>query len=234
MAEVSFQATPLTEDETAFAFLPAYAEVFHALPDLNRAELLLALAWIENARGRAFIRYNWGNQSTTPEAGGDYWRPPWFDLEKVEAMPEGTKRDHLLDLHARMLQGASPSAFSAFDSHEAGARAWMRLLAKPRYAPLLAAASSGDAQAFAQQVFDTGYCPDAACRTAGPSYDAARRTIASRGYFLNLKKKILSSRRQPARTRDPAERAGLWFWAWGLLLSRRIRGYISGAGSEAA
>jgi hypothetical protein len=189
MTQVPATATPLTRDATAALLVPAYVEVFGELPDRNRAELLLALIWIENANGQAFIQRNWGNLSTKPSAGVDYWRPSWFDLAQVEAMPDGAKKARLLDLHARMLAKKAPEAFRAFASHPEGLRAWLRLLKSPGMRPLLEAASSGDAVAFAHAVFSTRYCPDPECRAAGPSYARQRDLIHSAGYFEGLKKK---------------------------------------------
>lgn len=211
MSEVPATATPLTRDATAEIFLPAYLEVFGELPDQNRAELLLAQVWLENANGQSIIQHNWGNLATVPGAS-DYWRPPWFDLDKVQAMPEGAKKSRYLALHDRMLKGTVPQAFRAFPSHVDGARAWLRLLAKERMRPILDAASSGSPEAFARATFDTGYCADQECKHAGPSYAKLRDQIRAASYFDNLKKK------SPV---VPAE-LGLWFWFWGRRLSASI------------
>ncbi len=235
MGEVPAIATPLTRDGTAAAFLPAYVDVFGEEPDRNRAELLLALAWLENANGNAFIQFNWGNLSTSPNAGVDYWRPPWFDLDKVNALSDGPKKDLMLQRHAQMIAGTTPEAFRAFTSHEIGARTWLNLLKKPGMAPILAAASSGDATAFAHAIFSTRYCPDAACRDAGPSYGALRDEINKAGYFAQLKKKALRAQpRLPGQLQNQPPRAqaqlpGLWFWSWGRLLALRTSGRVGAA-----
>lgn len=222
MSEVPATATPLSRDATAAAFLPAYAQAFGALPDRNRAELLLALVWLENANGKAIIQHNWGNLATKPN-GGDYWRPPWFDLAAVEALPDGGKKSRLLDLHQRMLNGAAPEAFRAFASHELGAAAWLRLLQKPGMSGVLAAASSGDAVAFAHAIFSSGYCPDPECRDAGPSYDKLRDEIRARNYFGNLDQVAPPVVQVPKKKvhPEPGQGLGLWFWCWGRLLSAR-------------
>lgn len=185
--------TPLTRAETAANFLPAYVEVFGASPDRNRAELLLALIWIENRNGQSIIDYNWGNLSTVAGSGVAFWRPPWFELDQVEAMPDGPNKARLLDLHARMVAGKAPSAFRVFDSHDAGARAWLQRLAKADMAPVLEAASSGDAVRFARAIFDTRYCPDPECRAAGASYARARDQVRAAGYFETLEKKKVAA-----------------------------------------
>lgn len=183
--QVSRTPTPLTREQTAARFLPAYRAVFGADPDRNRAALLLALAWLENANGQSFIRYNWGNLSTKPLDSVAYWRPPWWDIAEVEAMPDGPKKARLLDVRARMLAGTAPEAFRAFDSHEQGLAAWLELL--KRRPQILEAASSGDAVRFARAIYETRYCPDAECRDAGPSYARLRDDIARAGYFSNLR-----------------------------------------------
>lgn len=214
MSEVSALPTPLTRDATAALFVPAYVEVFGELPDRNRAELLLALIWLENANGQSFIRYNWGNLATRPSSGGDYWRPSWFDLDQVQAMADGPKKARLLDLHARMLAGSAPEAFRAFGSQAEGLRAWLHFLTSPGMRPLLEAASSGDAVAFAHAVFSSRYCPDPECRAAGPSYARLRDLIHNAGYFEGLKKK----------PEAVAQALGLSFFFLGRRLAARTSG----------
>jgi len=184
MTQVARTPTPLTRDETAARFVPAYRAVFGANPDRNRAEMLLALAWLENANGQAFIQFNWGNLSVRPSDAVLFWRPPWFDLAEVEALPEGSKKARLLDVHARMVAGKAPQAFRAYRSHEEGLAAWLRLL-KDRPS-ILAAATSGDPVAFAHAIYSTKYCPDQECRDAGPSYGRLRDQIRKAGYFAAL------------------------------------------------
>ena len=218
MGEVPATRTPLTRDATAASLVPAYVRVFGSPPDRNRAELLLAQVWLENANGQSIIDRNIGNLSTSPSSGGDFWRPPWFDLEAVNALPDDDKhKARYLMLNQRMQAGQAPSAFRAFDTFDQGFDAWLRVLGSPSKAPILAAASSGDANAFAKAIFDTGYCPDPECRDAGPSYARLRDQIHAASYFdaLSEKKKVA-----PA----PAVLDGLSFWAWGLLLRLRTSG----------
>lgn len=217
MSQVPATATPLSRDATAAAFLRAYIQLFGAEPDRQRAELLLALIWLENADGQAIIQGNWGNLATRPSSGGDYWRPSWFDLAEVEAMPAGAKRDRLLKLHARMVAGKAPEAFRAFASTDEGLAAYLRFLAKPAMRPILEAASSGDAVAFAHAIFSTRYCPDPECRDAGPSYARKRDAIRAAHYFDGLKKKL------------PAQEQALSFFWLGRRLAARISGREFGA-----
>lgn len=198
MSEVSSIPTPLTRDATAELFVPAYVDVFGEAPDRDRAELLLALIWIENANGASIIRNNWGNLATKPSFGGDYWRPAWFDLDQVQAMPDSAKRARLLDLHQRMVDGRAPEAFRAFATQADGLRAWLRFLSSPAMRPVLEAASSGNAVAFAHAIFSSGYCPDPECKAAGPSYARQRDLIHNAGYFDGLKKKLRAVRQEQA------------------------------------
>lgn len=183
--------TPLSRDATAALFLPAYQNVFGSEPDRDRAELLLALLWLENANGQAIIQNNWGNLSARPSDAIDYWRPTWFDLEEVEALPESTqaeraKKTRLRGLHDRMVAGTAPSAFRAFPSQAAGLDAWLRLLANRKV--ILDAASSGDPVRFAHAIYSSHYCTDKECRDAGPSYGKLRDQVRAADYFGELKK----------------------------------------------
>lgn len=227
MSEVPATATPLTRDQTAARFLATYRALFGELPDQQRAELLLALVWLENANGSSLIQGNWGNLATKAREDVSFWRPPWFDLEKVEALADGAKKTRLLDLHDRMLRGQAPEAFRAFPDQDAGARAWLSLLRTPGMQQVLDAASSGDAVAFAHAIFASRYCPDPECRDAGPSYARLRDQIRAAGYFATLKKKV--SRARAAVEPLPP---GYWFWVWGQLLRLRTSGLGHAVGVE--
>lgn len=221
--EVPRTPTALTRPEMAALFVPAYVLRFGELPDRDRAEMLLALACMENANGKAIIQFNWGNVSVFPSDAIMYWRPPWFDLATIEALPEGPKKARLLDFHQRMVDHKAPSAFLALPSHEAGLDRWLHDL--QRRPTVLAAASAGDPIEFAHRIFDSKYCPDVECRDAGPSYGKIRDEIRAAGLFSALAS--VEKKKSVARAR---ELPGLWFWCWGLLLSRRT----SGTGSAAA
>jgi hypothetical protein len=184
VAEVPATATPLASTETAPAFIRAWAIVFGTTPSRTEAEWLLALLWNENARGRAIIQHNWGNLSTHPSRGGDYWRPPWFDRAKVEAMEE-PQRSRYLAIHERMLQGQEPEAFSGFADHETGARAWVSQLRRT-FPSILKAAKKNSAVAMQDAVFQSNYCTSPACATIAPSYRSLRDEIRRQGLFASL------------------------------------------------
>lgn len=184
MAEVPATATPLTASETASAFLSAWAQVFDgAEPSRTEAEWLLALLWNENARGRAIIQHNWGNLATFPSRGGDYWRPPWFDLAKIELMDE-PKRSKMLGLHRDMLAGKEPEAFRAWPDHETGAQQWLKQLR--RMPTILAAAKKNSAVAMQDAVYTSRYCVSKQCKTIAPSYQSLRDEIRRLGLFAAL------------------------------------------------
>lgn len=217
MAEVAATRTPLTRDATAAALVPAYVRVFGIKPDRNRAELLLAQVWLENANGQSIIDNNIGNLSTSASSSVAYWRPPWFDLDGVNALPDSDpNKARYLMLHARMLNNDAPSAFRAFDTFDEGFDAWLRLLASPAKQSILTAASSGDPNAFAAAIFATHYCTDPECKTAGPSYAKLQQQIRAAGYFDSLE--------QQKKKQEAAQLPGFWFWCWGRLLALRTSG----------
>lgn len=218
----------------AAAIVPAYARRFGHPPDRETAELLLALLMLENARGAAIIEHNWGNVSVAAGPGVDYWRPPWFDLEKIEAMPDNVstdgfgqghtndKKKRYLELHQLMLEHKAPSAFRAFRDDETGIASWLASVKPAMYD----AAATGDPERFAFAYWSSGYCPDEACKKSGPSFRALQHEIRSAQFFAALEpsKKKMMPPFLAARQRAHAPKAGLpglWFWAWGQLLQRR-------------
>lgn len=206
----------------AAAIVPAYAQRFGQPPDRETAELLLALLMLENARGKAIIEHNWGNVSVFAGPDVDYWRPPWFDLESVEARPDSDpKKARYLALHQQMLEHKAPSAFRAFPDDEAGIKVWLANVKPTMYD----AAATGDPVQFAAAYWSSGYCPDQACKDSAPSFRALQQEIRDAGYFSALepaKKKIVSlAVRQSEPPRAPVAPLGLWFWAWGQLLRLR-------------
>jgi len=48
------------------------------------------------------------------------WRPDWYDLEEIEAIPDEARQQKLRGLHAAMLAGKAPSAFRAYDTMTEG------------------------------------------------------------------------------------------------------------------
>jgi hypothetical protein len=160
--------TALEAPAAAAVLVDAYKVVHGKPPALELAELELAHAWgLETSRSKGMWFFNWGNLSAggfkrTPDGPverlswpGDVWRPPWF---------ESPPAAEYAALHEKMLAGKAPSAFRALGSHAEGVEGYQRLLARPGFAPMLRAGELGDARAYAQAVFDTGYCRDRNCQ----------------------------------------------------------------------
>lgn len=183
-------ATPVTPSEMAAAVPLAYARRFGEAPDRETAELLLALLFLENDHGRAVIQHNWGNISVFAGPNVDYWRPPWFDLEEVQARPDSDpKKARYLFVHQQMLEHKAPSAFRAFLDDEAGIVVWLANVKPSMYD----AASTGDPMAFAHAYWASGYCRDQACKDSGPTFTKLQQEIRNAGYFAELepsKKKV--------------------------------------------
>lgn len=183
-------ATPLTEDQVASALVTGYTSHFGAPPDRETAELLLALVDIENAHGGAIIQYNWGNISCFATDAINYWRPPWFDGDAVNALDDSDPtKAHLVFEHQQMVDHKAPSAFLAFDTHDQGIATWLKSVRPAMYT----AAASGDPMAFANAYWSSGYCPDEACKNSGPTFQKLQAAIRAKGYFAALapsKKKL--------------------------------------------
>lgn len=175
-------ATPVAPEDAARRIVAAYVVKFGHPPTREEAELLTALVFLENAHGAAVIQHNWGNVSTFVKPTVDYWRPPWFDLDKVNALPDGPKKNHLLFEHAEMVAHRAPSAFLAFDSHEQGLRSWLANVKPSMYE----AARQGDPMGFAHAYWSSGYCPDDACKNSGPTFARLQADIRNAGYFAAL------------------------------------------------
>ena len=156
MGELSRKLTPI-DAQTAASLMMAALSVREAEGTQRKllAQHLLSLAWVETAHGQKMVRNNWGNLSG--ENQGNYWRPPWYQLSSSSS-------SKLRALHAAMLAGKVPDRFQAFASRGEGLDAFLSLVYRPRYAPMLRAGRAGDTAGFASAVHDTGYCPDEACR----------------------------------------------------------------------
>lgn len=158
------------------------------LPSQRAAELLLALLWVENARGRSIMNHNWGNLSSLGREGTTFWRPPWFRLEDVERIEDPAERERMGRIHQEMLDHRAPSAFEAHSDHFAGAKRWIERLHE-KFPTLLEAAATGDAAQFAEQYGASNYCTSPVCqdvprfaRTFGDLADDAHR----KGYLAGL------------------------------------------------
>lgn len=205
-------ATPVIPSAMAAAVVPAYAQRFGRPPDRETAELLLALLFLENDHGRAVIEHNWGNISAFAGPSVDYYRPPWFDLEKVEAMPDNVagggfgaevtndKKARYLRLHTQMLAGTVPSAFRAFRDDQSGIVSWLANVKPSMYD----AAATGDPKQFAFAYWRSGYCPDEACKNSAPTYAALQAEIRRAGYFAKLEPSKKKADPSPAVPASPS------------------------------
>lgn len=121
------------------------------MPGIDResASLLLALIWVETARGHV-VNNNVGNITASDAWPGGAWRPPWF---------APSSDPHLAELHARMLAGQAPSAFRAYDSLPEGFADFARVL-QHTFPSVLEAARTGDAAAFVSALHDSRYSTD--------------------------------------------------------------------------
>lgn len=142
------------------------------------AELLLAQILIETDWARAMWRFNWGNITAGASWPGAVWLPSWHTLT-----PTSSERDR--DLHAKMLLGKAPRHFRAYNSHEEGSRDYAKLVLSASYAPLLAAAKTGDASVFARAV-QTRYCPDCESEQFSQSLVSIRNQIRANGWVAHF------------------------------------------------
>ncbi len=139
-------ATPITAEQARVALVAAMPGI-----DRETGSLLLALVWIETARGH-LMNWNAGNITAGPRWEGAAWRPPWFEVS------EGSS-PKLIELHERMLRGTAPSAFRAYSSLLEGFQDFARVL-RSTFPTVIAAAGTGDARAFVQALHDSGYSRD--------------------------------------------------------------------------
>jgi hypothetical protein len=139
-------STPITAEQAKVALVAAMPGI-----DRETGTLLLALVWIETARGH-LMNNNAGNISAGPQWPGDAWRPPWFEVTPASSA-------HLVELHDRMLHGQAPSAFRAYGSLLAGFQDFAHVL-QHQFKSVLEAAKTGDARAFVTALHDSGYSRD--------------------------------------------------------------------------
>lgn len=141
-------STPITAEQARVALVAAMPGI-----DRESGTLLLALVWIETARGH-LMNWNAGNITAGAQWSGDAWRPPWFELNADTLL-----HPHLVELHEKMLHGQAPSAFRAYGSLVEGFQDFARVLAR-QFKSVLAAAKTGDARAFVTALHDSGYSRD--------------------------------------------------------------------------
>lgn len=138
MIEVPRKNTPITAQQAVTALLSNWTG--EPLTQ-QQATLLLSLAWIETAQGKAVQNFSPGNVSASEKWPGKAWRPPWYP----EQGPDATPRN--ISLHAAMLKGQAPSAFRAFDTIDQGFKDWIGTL-HSSFPEVIEAAKTGDADAF--------------------------------------------------------------------------------------
>lgn len=165
MIEVPATRTPLTAEQASRAVLSAWDSIVGGTPDLDTFALVMALVWIETARGTSLITNNFGNISASEKFAGKAWRPPWFPE------PTDTTSERNRHLHAEMLANRAPRAFRAYDSPEQGAIDYVRQLTRT-FPEVVSAAGTGDVNAFREalsQKYSKDYArnPEAVNRNLG-------------------------------------------------------------------
>lgn len=134
--------TPITGQEALDSLLMAWRNEFGELPDRNTANLILALCWVETARGK-LQNFNPGNLIATTLYTGTAWRPTWYE-PPAPSDPDFVK---LNELHTKMLKGEAPSAFRAYDTLPKGFGDWVHNL-HSTFPEVVKAAGSGNANTF--------------------------------------------------------------------------------------
>lgn len=155
MGAVPMKKTALNLEQARLLIIPALER--HEVP-VTQSTVTYALATfaLENAKGESLYNYNWGNVSTSDDKPGvNYWRPTWFKIDE-------DSNERIRNLHQRMLEGKTPSAFLALENHDEGAYRYIGEL-YARRPSVLAAAEQGDLYGYARAVHDTAYCPDKEC-----------------------------------------------------------------------
>ncbi len=125
--------TPLSSLELARWFAEGFAAVRGGRePDPKLAATAAGIIGVENAGGRAFVQYNWGNISANLATyRGPFWLSP-------------------------VAQPDQPIAFRAYSSHLEGATAWWALMFG-HYLPVLQAAARGDGPGMVAELYRLGY-----------------------------------------------------------------------------
>jgi hypothetical protein len=151
MIVVPMTTTRLAADAAKSHVEGAWPVVFGRTPDREELALMMALVWIETARGNSIQNFNFGNITVPESYSGKAWRPPWF-----EVTPESSERNK--SLHEAMLAGKAPKAFKAYDTAGEGALDYLAFT-KRVFPNVLEAAKSGDADTFRQELAK-GYSKD--------------------------------------------------------------------------
>jgi hypothetical protein len=189
--EIPRKATPISTSDAATLITEVLHEVLGELPGYNLAAYMLAYAWFETGGGKSIQCYNWGNISTMPSWGHDYWRPPWFEVTEDSS----ARNRHL---HEEMLAGRAPQAFRAYHSHDEGLKDYVKFLTgKERYQPVVNAMAAGDAAALGRAIKATSYCPDCSPSVVKRNVEGFIRQFEAESLFADLPK-------APSESQEPA------------------------------
>jgi hypothetical protein len=138
--------TPETDNEAAAYLTAALVNAWGQVPPEQIGVYLLALVWVETARGQSIICHNPGNllargfpKGSAEEAtygwSGEVWRPDWYF-------------DETNPTHSRMLRGEAPSGFRSYPTPEAGWNDFAQLMTSASKRQILLAAMADDPAAF--------------------------------------------------------------------------------------
>lgn len=179
------KATPLTPAQMAVILVEAFAQEMGREPTRPEARWLLALARHENANGRAIIQHNWGNRIAVGRE--DFWVPRWADSlipsDRLNDREKRVRKDFLAG-------GPKPGRFAAYNSHETGARKFVRLFKSKTHGRILEAAGRDDGEAFWRAVFTPHpetkmvYCVE--CGTDAVKRSYQQLALDSDQFFQNL------------------------------------------------
>lgn len=188
MSKVPLKATPLTIAEMAQHLETAFRGEMGRDMSRDEGEWLLALLRTENANGSSIIAHNWGNRAALPSE--DYWVPSWAD----EDIPFDDLSPRTQALRKRFEEGdAVPGKFAAYESHDVGARKFVKLFKSRTHNRILQAAANNDARAFwdgigtKHPVTKKRYCEECHTQAAYRNYKALHDDNVRKAYFSHLK-----------------------------------------------
>ena len=189
-------ATPLSEGDSIRLFLQRYLYPFGKLPSRRKAAGLLTLLWHETGKARNIIQHNWGNLAVPATQLGsvDYWEPEWMDDAFLASLPEGARKERLMNLRLQAEHGQAPVAFRAFGSHEEGADAWLALLQRDHLRHILSAASKGPKALWRAVAWPNpnlqgstlSYCPHCRSKAVKREYEALYDELLAREELKGL------------------------------------------------
>lgn len=176
MPEVERHETPFAEPDIA-DLLRADLALRGIKAHQDQAALLLAQIALETGRGKACQNFNVGNLSAHDGLPGEWYRPPWFEVNSDSSQ-------RMRDLHSKMLAGEVPRAFRSFRSFPAGVSGYVSIA---RALGVLDAAETGDAGKTAAQI-SRHYTPGANVAELAKSLDRLRGEFLRKGLFDTLPK----------------------------------------------